>query len=181
MYRNHIILIGLPGVGKTSIAKKTSHLISIHNPLSPILYQDTDSFIEDRHKMSITDLIHKKGEDNFRLIEAEAVEFCTGISVPTIISTGGGIVNNLNLEAFFESNETIHIKCNIDEITSRLDTSIRPLLYNTSKKDQLLKLWNQRKDQYQKVSKYEIDISGLTLNMAAQKMYDYIKGKKWIW
>tara|TARA_B110000116_G_scaffold140897_1_gene122035 strand:- start:50 stop:571 length:522 start_codon:yes stop_codon:yes gene_type:complete len=172
--RNHIILIGLPGVGKTSIAKKTSELIAIG-------CQDTDSCIENRYKMSIVDLIHKKGEDNFRLIEAKALEFCTDISVPTIISTGGGIVNNLNLEAFFESNETIHIKCNIDEITSRLDTSIRPLLYNTSKKDQLLKLWNQRKDQYQKVSKYEIDISGLTLNMAAQKMYNYIKGKKWLW
>ena len=68
----------------------------------------------------------------------------------------------------------------INEIAERVDVSERPLLYNTNKRDQLLKLWNQRKDLYQKVAQTEIDITGLTLNIATQTLHNYIKDREWI-
>ncbi|HEX5350997.1 MAG TPA: shikimate kinase, partial [Trichococcus sp.] len=60
----NIILIGLPGAGKTTLGKLLSNIIGYR-------FIDSDAFIEEKTGKSITDLF-QIGEDYFRNIESDA-------------------------------------------------------------------------------------------------------------
>ena len=86
-----IYLIGLPGVGKTTIAKVLSERLKWQ-------YIDLDVAIEARENMQISEIFTLKGEPYFREKETNLLNELS--EVPNlIISCGGGIVlNNTNLE-----------------------------------------------------------------------------------
>ena len=65
----------------------------------------------------------------------------------------------------------IHIKSSIEEICKRIEVSTRPLLYNTNKVLKLHSIWKQRKSLYNDASKITINIEGLSINEAFQKIY----------
>lgn len=89
-----ILLIGMPGCGKTSLGKRAAKSLDFS-------FVDLDEEIEKSQNKSINDIFTENGEEYFRRLETEKLkEFC---SVPQnkdiIISTGGGVVkNNINIE-----------------------------------------------------------------------------------
>ena len=60
----HILLLGMPGVGKTSIARGLSEMLDIP-------HIDIDERIEGDTNMKISDLIRSKGENAFRVAEKD--------------------------------------------------------------------------------------------------------------
>ena len=79
----NIILIGMPGAGKTTLGKLLSNITGFR-------LIDSDAFIEEKTGESITDLF-QIGEDYFRNIESDAYKEIAD-SEDTIVSTGGGVV-----------------------------------------------------------------------------------------
>ena len=59
--KNHIVLVGLPGVGKTSAGKSLSKMLDG-------IHVDIDQEIQKDQEISISDLINQKGEDAFRAL-----------------------------------------------------------------------------------------------------------------
>ena len=168
---NHIVLLGLPGVGKTSIGSQLSSILHIE-------HIDIDMEIELDKDTAISKLIDQDSEAVFRVLEKEKLKTLLRQTSPLIISSGGGIIlDNENRELIRNQSYGIHIKCDIQEIAERIDIKVRPLLYNTNKKDQLLDLWEKRGKFYNEVSKIEVDITGLVLQKAAQKVYNNIHGE----
>lgn len=79
----NIILIGMPGCGKTAVGKLLAKKLSRS-------FYDTDQILTDRFG-PIPDILSSHKESGFRALEAEVVQEL-GKSTGAVIATGGGIV-----------------------------------------------------------------------------------------
>lgn len=80
----NIILVGMPGCGKSTVAKILGEKLN-RNVI------DTDELIVEKTNRTIPDIIEKDGEETFRKIESECA-FLAGQKLSNIIATGGGII-----------------------------------------------------------------------------------------
>ena len=159
----------MPGVGKTTIGKNLSKMLKAK-------HIDTDNVIESEQSSPIRDIIFNKGERKFRSLEKKCLEHSLEQEGFTIISTGGGVIlDSDNRNLIKEKACVVHIKCSLDEIAARLNSSSHSLLYNTNKKQKLNSLWSKRSDWYESVAHKEIDITGLSELHAAQRLYEEIQ------
>ena len=82
MSRRHVILIGLPGAGKTTVGKQLAE--RLHCP-----FVDVDTIITRKMQMPVTRVFAEFGEPRFRAVEREAVIEALG-GEPAVIVPGGG-------------------------------------------------------------------------------------------
>lgn len=141
----NIVLIGMPGSGKSTIGKLLS--LQLNRP-----FIDMDEEIVRRAGMSIPEIFEKYGESRFRKTESETA-LDIGKEHGLIIATGGGaVLKNENLAALRQNGKIIHIKRPAD----KLPTSGRPL----SKDSQTLrKMEKERLPVYEAASDMTFDNS----------------------
>ena len=167
--KNHIVLIGLPGVGKTSTGKSLSKMLDG-------IHVDIDQEIQKDQEISISDMINQKGEDAFRSLEEDKLKVILDSPSPLIVSSGGGVVlSEKNRKLIKEKSFSIYITCGISEIVKRLDVLNRPLLYNTNKNSQLEAMLRERESFYREASHVMIDITGLSIRDASKEIYRKVK------
>ena len=82
----NIVLIGMSGVGKTTIGKALSKEMKRG-------FIDTDEIIANEAKLEIQDIFSTYGEDYFRKLESNLIDKISKDN-NLIISTGGGIILN---------------------------------------------------------------------------------------
>ena len=115
----NIVLIGMPGTGKSIIGKLLAELTGK-------TLQDTDARIEEEAKMTIPEIFEKEGEAGFRDRES-AICKKLGKERNLIIATGGGaILRPENVDALRQNGTLVHITRSID----KLPTRGRPLSQN---------------------------------------------------
>src|ERR1700752_1770752 len=81
-----IVLIGMMGVGKSSIGRRLGARLGIP-------FVDADAEIEKAAGMSITDIFARHGEADFRSGEARVIARLLGAG-PPVLATGGGAFMN---------------------------------------------------------------------------------------
>ena len=81
---SHLVLIGMPGCGKTVIGRRGAQVLK--RP-----FVDTDAEIVRRAGKSIPEIFAEEGEAAFRVLEAQIIAEL-GKSSGSVISTGGGAV-----------------------------------------------------------------------------------------
>lgn len=105
----NIVLIGMPGCGKTSCGYELCKLIDAE-------FIDTDEEIEKRIRCSIPEFFAKFGEEKFREIETDVLRDVTKLS-GKIIATGGGVVTRPeNYELLHQNGEIVFIQRDINEL-----------------------------------------------------------------
>lgn len=130
----NIVLIGMPGTGKSLIGKFLAELTGK-------TLQDTDAKIEEEAKMTIPEIFEKEGEAGFRDRES-AICKKLGKERNLIIATGGGaILRPENVDALRQNGTLVHITRSID----KLPTRGRPLSKNI---ETLKKMETQRMPLY---------------------------------
>ena len=159
----------MPGVGKTTIANSLSTLLSLE-------HIDIDQQISTKESESINDIIQKRGEDAFRELEKRELKIAIENNLSSIISTGGGaILDNENRILIKEQGYGVHLKSTLKEIADRIDVLSRPLLYNTNKIEKLEQLWLERKKLYNNTAKIELNIKGISINEATQRLWNEVQ------
>lgn len=108
----NIVLIGMPGTGKSLIGKLLAELTGK-------TLQDTDAKIKEEAKMTIPEIFEKEGETGFRDRES-AICKKLGKERNLIIATGGGaILRPENVDALRQNGTLVHITRSIDKLPTR--------------------------------------------------------------
>ena len=130
----NIVLIGMPGCGKTTLGKILNKELSME-------FYDMDNYIERKTDKKISELF-EKGENYFRDIESLACEELSK-NKNVILSTGGGVIKRKeNIDFLKENGIVIFIDRSVDDIIGDVDISKRPLLKEG--KEKVLKLYEER-------------------------------------
>ncbi len=146
----NIVLIGMPGCGKTIIGKLLSERLGKK-------FIDIDSLIERQEGCTISELF-RHGEEYFRNLETEAV-LALEKEETSIIATGGGTVKRAsNMESLKKNGIIFYIDRSVSDITGDIDASTRPLLAGGA--DRLVQLYAERHDLYKRYSDFTVKNEG---------------------
>lgn len=120
-----IVLVGLSGVGKTTIGRALAARLGWP-------FVDTDDLVTERERVTPADLIVQRGEPEFRRIEERAVAEAV-TRTPCVIATGGGaFLRPANRRALGERGMLCYLDATPVEIARRLradpTTAARPLV-----------------------------------------------------
>lgn len=141
-YFERIYLVGMPGVGKSTLGKKLAKEIGWN-------FLDLDEEVVKYHGASIAEIFTTKGEATFRMLEQQTLQE-TGTLKNYIIACGGGtIVYDSNLQWLLNNGLTLYLKAEIGLIIDRIRHSKteRPLfagLSNEEKEEKLKKIFSER-------------------------------------
>ena len=156
-----IMLIGMPGCGKSAIGKILADKLSRR-------FYDADAVIEAQAGISIPEIFARDGESGFRKLETEVLADL-GKQSAAVISTGGGCITRPdNYRHLHLNSKIIWIKRSIDTLA----TDGRPL----SQVNKLTDLYAQRKPLYTAYCDYSIDNDG-TLEDAVAQILQLLKGE----
>ena len=137
----NIVLIGMPGCGKTCIGKLLAELLNRE-------FADTDEAIVEKDGRPIPQIFSESGEEYFRKLETEVLaDFCKKSGL--VISTGGGCVTRPENYPLLHQNSRVF---QIQRPVSFLATEGRPL----SSKNSLQAMYIARKPLYEAFANHTI-------------------------
>ncbi len=160
-----IYIIGMPGSGKTTIAK---HLAKALN----YTLIDLDGVIEKDALLYIEEIFDKFGEKKFRELETKALKEVKDDN--TVTSCGGGVVTIKNNKALMDGLK-IYLDTDIEVIRKRLEDDYqRPLL----KKTTLEQLFDTRFLQYQDFADVIIN-NNYDIDQTVKVILNYLKNEEY--
>ncbi|MDP9206326.1 MAG: shikimate kinase [Gemmatimonadota bacterium] len=139
----HLILVGLPGVGKSTIGRAAARQLG-----RPFL--DFDQEIERRAGMNVREIFRLKGEEHFR---AQELELTKELSVRggMVLSPGGGwITQPSSVELLRSAGRIIYLRASPEAVARRLRrVETRPLLAGRDPVVALRELYAKRRALYE--------------------------------
>lgn len=166
--KNNIILIGYMGCGKSTIGYKMAEKLAV-----PFL--DTDQWIEEKEKTTISEIFATKGENYFRDLETECLkELLADGQFPKIISVGGGLpVREENQKLLKQLGQVIYLKATPDTIYERLkgDTT-RPLLQTENPRQRIREMISSREEKYGAAAHKVIYVDGKSVEEIVREIVD---------
>lgn len=150
MDKKSIVLIGMPGCGKTTIGKILANEINYN-------FCDMDNYIEEISGKTVKELF-EVSEEHFRDLETRACkELCNKKDL--LVSSGGGVIKRKkNIDLFKDNSIIIFIDRPLEKIISDINASTRPLLKDG--KDKLYKLYQERYNLYNEYSDIKVVNNG---------------------
>jgi shikimate kinase len=140
----HIILVGLPGSGKTTVGQAVAAELKR-------TFLDLDMEIERREGRSISQIFGEKGEGYFRQKESEVTEELTLIGNMIVAPGGGWITNPANVALVRPPGRLVYLRVTPATALKRLGPTrmMRPLLTRPDPLGELTKLLEARKTAYE--------------------------------
>ena len=167
-YENpNIVLIGMRGGGKTTVARALSEKLGKK-------FVDVDEMVEEREGMTITETVEKRGWEYFRDREAEIVEEVAKRK-NIIISTGGGVIQRPeNIAALKENGLIIFLRAPAELLAERIERdAARPNLTEaTSTRDEVEMILAERDKLYEAAADQIINDADFTVE---EKVAEVIK------
>lgn len=142
----NLVLIGMPGCGKTTLAQKLSPLLGNRQVV------DADRLIEEKAGKSIPEIFAEDGEGAFRALETQVLRE-VGKGSGQIIATGGGCVTRTeNYNLLRQNGVLVWIQRDVD----RLPTGGRPL----SQSGKLHAMYRERAPLYRRFADFTVSNDG---------------------
>jgi shikimate kinase len=141
--RRSIVLVGMMGVGKSSVGRRLAARLSIP-------FVDADSEIENAAKMTIPEIFARHGEPYFRSGEARVIARLLE-SGPQVLATGGGAFMNADTRALVkQKGVSVWLHADLDVLMRRTSKrrSDRPLLQTEDPAQTLRALLAEREPTY---------------------------------
>lgn len=166
---DNLVLIGMPGCGKSTIGVVLAKVLGFH-------FIDSDLLIQEREHRLLSQIIEENGADGFNQIENQVN---AGIMADrTVIATGGSAIYGEEAMAHLkEIGVIIYIRISLDELLNRLgDLTERGI---SMKEGQTLKqLYDERTPLYEKYAHIIIDAEGLSIREAVMLIRENYERKR---
>lgn len=164
--KNNIVLIGMPGVGKSTLGVVLAKELGFE-------FVDADLLIQKREKRLLKEIIAEEGIDGFLKIENDVN---ATISVDkTVVATGGSVIYGSEaMEHLKEIGTVVYLKLDYDTLDSRLG-SLKGRGVVLKDGQNLKSLYEERIPLYEKYADVIVDEGGLDLEATLKKVLDAIK------
>ncbi|MEZ7897361.1 MAG: 3-dehydroquinate synthase [Flaviflexus sp.] len=164
MSRPFAVFVGLPGSGKSTMAK---HIAEIHG----IESADSDDLIVEKAGKSIPEIFDEVGESGFRALELETInEALHGFE--GVLALGGGAITIPGVRKALRGHRVVLITADHEVLLERINRhpSRRPLL-TESPEESLLRLRSEREPLYKKVATLTVQTDTRPPTRLAQEIY----------
>jgi shikimate kinase len=139
----HLILVGLPGVGKTTIGKGAAKALA-----RPFL--DFDQEIQRRTGMEVREIFRLRGEEYFRGLERDLSEELSTTGGMILAPGGGWISQAASVELLRRAGRIIYLRASPESVARRLRrVETRPLLAGRDPVLALQELYEKRHALYE--------------------------------
>ncbi len=163
---SNIILIGMPGCGKSTVGVILAKTLGIG-------FVDTDLIIQQREKRLLQEIIDNDGIDFFLDCEADAVKTldCDGC----VIATGGSVVfREESINHLKKNGKIFFLNVSLDEIKKRLD-NINTRGVAAEKTQTIDDIFNQRYPLYIKYADYVLDLNNSNVEETVEIISNLLK------
>jgi shikimate kinase len=141
--RRHIVLVGLPGAGKTTVGKLVAEKLGTQ-------VIDIDALVVRKMQMPVARIFAEHGEAKFRAVEAETMRQAVAGS-PAVISPGGGWVAQPGaLEETRDTCYLVYLRTMAGTAANRSADYGRPLLMGEDPREKMRQLLKEREPFYTK-------------------------------
>lgn len=147
-----IVLVGLPGAGKSSVGRQLARRLAVD-------FIDSDTVIEQRIGEPIRTFFEREGEARFRDIEQQVIaELCQPGAAGVLATGGGAVLREANRRVLREHATVIYLRSSPEELHRRLrhDTQ-RPLLQVRDPRARLQQLYRERDPLYVETAHFAIE------------------------
>lgn len=147
LIKENIVLIGMPGCGKSTIGKALAEMLGMN-------FVDSDEEIVKKAGCTIPQIFEEKGEAGFRELESEVIKELSSLQ-HTVIATGGGaILKECNVDLLRENGRLVFLNRSLEKLVM---TDDRPL---SSDYEKLKKRYEERYDKYCAAADITVDGDG---------------------
>ena len=159
--RDNIVLIGMPGAGKSTLGIVLAKILCMD-------FVDADLLIQQSCDKSLQRLIDTLGPDAFLEIENQE---------HSVIATGGSaIYSEPAMNHLSEIGRVVYLKISFDELKCRLaDFSERGVVMRDGIGMSLRELYDERLPLYEKYADITVDVNDLSITAAARKVAAALK------
>lgn len=166
MNKKNIILIGMPGAGKSTVGVVLAKKLGYR-------FTDSDLVIQERTGKLLPQLIREHGVEGFWQIEND-VNASLDLEHYCIATGGSAIYGKEAMEHFRDMGTVIYLKLSYEEIADRLgDLTERGV---TLHEGQTLKdLYEERIPLYEKYAHYSVTCDGMMLKDVVAAIANYFK------
>jgi len=146
-----LVLVGLPGSGKTTVGRQLAR--RLHLP-----FVDSDHAIERRLGCSIREYFEREGEDRFRDLESEVIDDLSRNHQGVLSSGGGSVLRPVNRGYLRSRGHVFYLRSSPEEVFRRLrHDQNRPLLQVADPQARLRDLFDKRDPLYRETAHYVIE------------------------
>lgn len=167
--KNNLIFIGYMGCGKTSVGELLAMKLGV-------AFLDTDQWIEGVQGCSISTIFSIQGEEAFRDMETDCLQYLLKEKTGGVISVGGGLpLREENRKLLKRLGRVIYLKAKPDTIYERIkmDTT-RPLLQTANPRERIQEMLQLRESAYLAAADVVIETDRKTLEEIAVQIIDII-------
>lgn len=157
----NIILIGMPGAGKSTIGVLLAKTMLFS-------FIDTDLLIQGKYSKSLSDIIKEKGTDEFLKIENDVI--CSSSFENAVVATGGSAVfGEKAMEKLKKNGITVYLKVDVKELEKRIN-NIHTRGIAMKDGMTLNEIFSERKELYEKYADITVDCTNLTAEESVDKI-----------
>lgn len=165
--KNNIVLIGMPGAGKSSLGVVVAKLLGYN-------FEDTDLLIQEAHGKMLWELIEQHGPQGYIQLENEMLQSLN--FEHTVIATGGSAVySEEGMQHLCQLGMIVYIQASLEELASRIgEMHERGVVVREGVQGGLESIFADREPLYEHYAGITVDTTGLTAREAADAIIQAI-------